>query len=259
MPPEEYMPLDKYISINGDPDTNGKGNKVTTTPDNTKVVRVASTANWVKTTRIIQQAVRETVVDDGSDEIKACLSNTRFAQLQHALNRVPVQSTNAASSSGPSPEKPALPSPKGEEDGPASDAPQAQPAAPVANPKTKTTGPVANSKTKAMVHVSGKAKGKAAAKRKGRPARDASFLLRVSLKELGSAKAGSKFFTGAWKNARRNWEKYLKDVGSMVNGEDDELNEDGLEQSDAFMEEVKTNYAQGVAAKKILDKVLTNK
>ena len=278
-PEEEFLELPEYTALYGDPETNGKGDKQIKGPGGIKLVTLNTSRKWKKTVRIIQQAVREQVFDDGSDETKASLSDMRFAQLKDTIGHTPLPSSSSASSSvqlalpATLPALPALISEDEKEpllDGAASGVPQAQPAAPVPNPdaaalvlaekvaaKAKAEAAKASGKAAAAAKAVGKAAGakatgKAGAKKKGRPVRDAGWLLRISLKELAVAKAGSKFFTAAWRNTKRNWENYLRDINATLSsyGNDDED-----EESDVMRSELKTIYAQGLAAKKVLDVV----
>ena len=62
---------------------------------------------------------------------------------------------------------------------------------------------------------------KTSASKKGRPKRDPMTLLGTGLSELKASSAGSKFFSGEWKNVARNWGNYMMDLEEMMDDEED--------------------------------------
>ena len=82
-------------------------------------------------------------------------------------------------------------------------------------PKKKATPPPSRSKNPQPK------KAPAPKGKQGRPNVDGALTFGCGLSELKKAEAGSKFFTEAWKNVRRNWSNYLLDVGKRIDREED--------------------------------------
>lgn len=141
----------------------------------------SGTRKYVKQIEIIQQAVRKTIVDDGTDVVKAELSDQRFQQLSASLNfggpdgmsagsnsagNITGTASAKAKSAAPTPPAPAVPqilTPEQVSGVSGAQVPLPFPAVP--GPPTE----IAVTKAKSKAKAAGKAQGKAGAgKQRGR-------------------------------------------------------------------------------------------
>ncbi len=92
------------------------------------------------------------------------------------------------------------------------------------------------------------AAGGSSKKQKGRPPRDSLGLLRTGLRDLKQSGPSSKFVSSEWKNVKRNWDNYLKDIGELMEAEEDM----------GLVREMQLVDKQATAAKKVLQKISTD-
>ena len=80
-PEELFEPYNEYIKTRGDPQTNGLGHTVRPGLGGMQMVKVWTSGSWKKEVSLIKQAVRETMIDDGSDALAQRFSGSRFNGL----------------------------------------------------------------------------------------------------------------------------------------------------------------------------------
>ena len=197
MPDEEHEEFDDYFKVHGDPAL--KGDKVVYGPNGVKLVLLSRPRRWIKRRKIIQQAVKQQVMyAEGDDPFSAEMQGRQFDIMKQGIG-----GGEAASSSMPQvlpvqskSTQPAVQPPSGRSPSPG---PSGASPSPLDGKATQTTPVGKSPKAKGAAKQSG-----AKAKPRGRPPRDAAFLLRVSLKELANAGPGNtKFFGASWQTTRR--------------------------------------------------------
>ena len=218
-PRDQFLELDNYTELHGDPATNGKNHTKATAPDGTVLVNIGNDGKWTKEVSLIFQPTKARAFDNGNDALTQRFTDTRYRDLCNTLT--------GASSSGNS--APVLQT--GQEAG--------------QEPREANRGGRHRSHLRRILKPMRAGAKKAAAKppkqrgdaggdgkrpstgggggaaKRGRPKRDAVTLLRTGLRELKEAEHGSKYFTAEWKNVCRNLQNYQIDVGDLIAEEDD--------------------------------------
>ena len=80
-PKDQMMEHSRYISLQGDPDTNDKGHKIVYSPDGFKLVNMGNNGIWEKVATVIFQSVKKRVCDDGTDEASQAFVGKAYRDL----------------------------------------------------------------------------------------------------------------------------------------------------------------------------------
>lgn len=220
-PKQKYLDIATYMGKYGDP--HKRGDIVVDGPGGVKLVRIASEEAWKREEKIIYQAAKQRVYDNGDDEMMQGNMDDRFQALVSSMGHSTLVGASASpggsaaqssGSSAPPPaaasgERPAMPAVEQ-----SSDCGSGVPRAP--RPSRGGSG-----QSGGGVKLAAKSGAKVAAKGRGRPKRDAATLLRAALREFSVADASSKYFNNEWKSVLRNWQNYLADLAKMIEAEED--------------------------------------
>jgi len=251
-PEDQFMEEDAYKAMYGDYENNGRGDVMGKGFGGRPMIKLNIPKVFLRKVRTIQQARKRRRVDDGNDAAANQFASERFAAISSRLTgdaiefdpeaAVPASSSTFAIGLGPVPfgssddadileslfmmtdkdgTEP-VPPPQGSRSAcPAPDTPAARRQRAKASPPTKAktpaphvtpSAPTPKPKTTPKPKVAS-----GSSSNPGRPKRDSQMLLRCGLKELGTAIASSKkFFGDEFKNTNRNWQSYIKDVGTEI-------------------------------------------
>ena len=253
-PASFYVPPQTYMLTNEEPEPE----LVVIGPGREKLAKTSSKQVWKRTVKIIQQAQKEQLVVDGTDDIQTACIDDRMAALvgtfgQEAEAAVPPHAPpdgsrlQAVTPAKVSPdEQEAIKKASRFKQEPTEDDEELLPERPNAKVAgVKRTIVKRESATARPPNSNAQIRTKAAAKggRQDRPRRDGcTLLIGAMLQFTKSNETCDRFFGPSWRNTARNWLNYLKDVGDMIASDEDE----------GILQSMQTTEKQAQAVRKVL-------